>query len=217
MVRREVSRDSYTGIKEIEDLSEYKLFDRELEQMTHFVPRPIEPEPEKPKQKEHIVHLAALAGTAMDEKDEIQSLKRLTPEIVGTLFDRVDFLRERIEEIQSSIRIREDMHRGMMDEIDVDIAEKQQIETSLVDIDEKRNFKLDISLLRREKRHESVQFWRDMVELKTEVRELIEQLETESKIVNIFNELKDEHKATANAVEINGLVQTSKMGADKAS
>jgi len=215
MVKKEVSRDSYMGIKEEQDLSEYKLFDRELEEIRHFVPRPVEPEEEKPKPKERLIHMTALAGTAMAEGDEIETLKRVSPEIIGTLFDRVDFLRERIAEMQATMKVREDMHRGMMAEIDADIADKQHTEASLVDMDEKRNFQLDISLLRREKRHEGVQFWRDLVELRTELRELIEQLETESRIVGIFNELKDERKAVAGASEIASMVQSAKVEAVK--
>jgi len=45
---------------------------------------------------------------------------------------------------------------------------------------------LDISLLQREKRKENVQFWRDVLELTTELREIIEQHEMESKIAEIF-------------------------------
>jgi hypothetical protein len=190
MVKRDVKMDSYMGIREEQDLSEYKLFDRELEDISRFVPRPPEPEEARPEKRERVIRERSLAGTAFLGDDEIEPLKRASPQIVGSLFDRVEFLRQRIAEIQDSIGTREEMHSRMMSEIDADIAEKQQIETSLVDMDEKRNFKLDISLLRREKRHESVQFWRDMVELKAELRELMEQFETESKIVGIFKDLK---------------------------
>ncbi|MFH1294726.1 MAG: hypothetical protein ABIH90_02175 [Candidatus Aenigmatarchaeota archaeon] len=190
MVKKEVSKDSYAGIRFDEDIERYKLFDQELEDMQRFRPRPFEAEERPEEKKERVITRASLAGTAFLEKDEIKPLKIATPQIFGSLFDRVEFIRLRIDEIQDTIKIREDMHKSMIDEIDNDIAEKQHIETSLVDMDEKRNFKLDISLLRREKRSESVQFWRDMVELKAELRELTEQLETESKIVGIFKEMK---------------------------
>jgi len=60
----------------------------------------------------------------------------------------------------------------------------------LSDIDDIRDFKLDISTLRMEKRRENVQFWRDLVQLTTELRELMEEYKTESKIANLFRELK---------------------------
>lgn len=192
MVKKDVKKDSYVGIREDQDLSDYKLFDRELDEISRFAPRPPEIEAERPERRERIIRTPSLAGTAIMERDEIEPLRRVSPEIVGSLFDRVEFLRQRVAEIQDSIRTREEMHARMMAEIDADIAEKQQIEASLVDIDEKRNFKLDISLLRREKRHENVQFWRDMVELKSDLRELMERLETESKVVGIFRDLKEE-------------------------
>lgn len=192
MVKREVSHDSYMGVRFEEDLDRYKLFDQELDDLHHFRPRPIEPEERPEEKKVKTITRASLAGTAFMEKNEIEPLKIASPKIMGSLFDRVDFIRARVTEIQDSIRLREEMHKSMISEIDTDIAEKQQIEVSLVDMDEKRNFKLDISLLRREKRQEGVQFWRDMVELKAELRELLEQLETETKIVGIFKDLKGE-------------------------
>ncbi len=196
MVKKEVSRDSYMGIKEDEDLSRYNLFEERLDELSHFVPRPPEPERPRPEVKEKVIRMTSLAATAMMERDEIEPLRRASPQIMGSLFDRVEFLRLRIAEIQDSISLREEMHKLMMAEIDADITEKQHIETSLVDMDEKRNFKLDISLLRRERRHEGVQFWRDMVELKGELRELMEQLETESKIVGIFKDLQGDAEKT---------------------
>jgi len=57
-------------------------------------------------------------------------------------------------------------------------------------VEEKRNFKLDISILRRDKRFELLQFWRDVMELRTELRELMEQIETERNIVGLFNDTK---------------------------
>jgi hypothetical protein len=40
-----------------------------------------------------------------------------------------------------------------------------------------------------EKRRENVQFWRDMVQLTTELRELLEEYQMESKIADLFREL----------------------------
>ncbi|MCK4714815.1 MAG: hypothetical protein KAT35_04515 [Candidatus Aenigmarchaeota archaeon] len=122
-------------------------------------------------------------------EDEIESIKRITPEIIGGLFERVRFLEERITDIKEAMKERKDLHKDMIADIEDDMAEKKSIESRLTDIDEKRNFKLDISLLRRDKRNELVRFWKDMLELRTEFKELMERYEIESKVMNIFKRL----------------------------
>lgn len=120
------------------------------------------------------------------EEDNLEPLKRVSPQIIGGLFDRVRFLEERIAELKDSIDIRTRLHDDMVAEINADIAEKSEIESRLSDMDEKRNFKLDISLLRKEKRSENMRFWKDILELKTELRELQESFQTEAKIAGLF-------------------------------
>jgi len=122
-------------------------------------------------------------------EDEIESIKRITPEIIGGLFERVRFLEERIDDIKEAMKERKSLHKDMIADIEDDMAEKKSIESRLTDIDEKRNFKLDISLLRRDKRNELVRFWKDMLELRTEFKELMERYEVESKVMNIFKRL----------------------------
>ncbi len=122
------------------------------------------------------------------EELKVEPLNRATPEVIGGLFDRVRFLKQRIEEANEMIESRKTLHEQVMAEIDADIADKTSMESRLTDIDEKRNLKLDISILRKEKRHEQLQFWRDILELKTELRTLSEEYETESKIVGLFSE-----------------------------
>jgi len=123
------------------------------------------------------------------EEDRITPLKRITPQIVGNLFDRVRFLEDRINEIGEIIKIREGLHNDMIKEIDIDIKEKEEMASRVADIDEKRNFQLDMSVLRKEKRHESVQFWKDISELKSELRELTEKHQSETKITGLFKDL----------------------------
>ena len=119
---------------------------------------------------------------------KVEPLNRATPEIIGSLFDRIKFLKERIAESNEMIETRKKLHEQVIAEIDVDISDKASMESRLTDIDEKRNLKLDISILRKEKRHEQLQFWRDILELKTEMRTLLEEYESESKIVGLFSE-----------------------------
>jgi hypothetical protein len=119
-------------------------------------------------------------------EEEIESIKRVTPELVGGLFERVRFLEERIAEDKAAMEERKGLHEAMIKDIEDDIAEKKAIEARLTDMDEKRNFKLDISLLRRDKRNELVRFWKDMFELRAELKELTERYEVESRVMNIF-------------------------------
>jgi hypothetical protein len=123
----------------------------------------------------------------MDE--DAEPLKRETPRIVGSLFDRVSFLRERIDETNRMMELRKGIHVQMTEEIAKDVKEKEEIEKRMTDMTDKRNFKMDISALRKEGRAETVRFWKDMLELKSELQELLEQYKTETKIVDIFKDI----------------------------
>src|SRR3989338_888726 len=126
------------------------------------------------------------------EEEKIEPLKLVSSSVIGSIFDRVKFLEERISEIHSNVELRGKLHADIIVEIDQDINEKESLMTMVSDINEKRNFKVDISVLRKEKRHEAVQFWKDVVELKSELRELQEQYEVENKIADLFKNLKDD-------------------------
>ncbi|MBI4021570.1 MAG: hypothetical protein HY369_04985 [Candidatus Aenigmarchaeota archaeon] len=126
------------------------------------------------------------------EETAIKPLKLIGAEVIGSIFDRVGFLKTRIEEIQGSLALRETIHRQMMEEIDQDVREKQEMAARAADLNERRNLKMDMSVLRKEKRNENVQYWRDVVELKSELREFLEKFETESKIVALFTSIGGE-------------------------
>ena len=126
-----------------------------------------------------------------DQDEIIDPIKRLPPNIIGTLFERVDFLKTRIEEIRRSAQVREKLHKEMVNEILEDIKEKEEMEMRTADVDEKRNLKLDISMLRKEKRTENIRYWKDMMELTAELRELLERLETESNVSRIFRTVEE--------------------------
>ncbi len=123
------------------------------------------------------------------EDEKIEPLKLVSSEVIGTLFDRVKFLEERIGEIDKNISLRSRLHDDIIIEVDIDIKEKESLMTMVSDINEKRNFKVDISVLRKEKRHEAVQFWKDVLELRSELRELQEQYQVESKIAALFKDM----------------------------
>ncbi len=116
-----------------------------------------------------------------------QPLEKIGSEVVGSLFDRLKFLKERIMEVQKAIKEREEMNKRFNEEIDHDIAEMEKILTTISDREQLREFKLNLTLLRMEKRKENTIFWRDMVSLRKQLKELVEEYETESKISNLFS------------------------------
>ncbi|MDI6826261.1 MAG: hypothetical protein QMD36_03655 [Candidatus Aenigmarchaeota archaeon] len=126
----------------------------------------------------------------MLREEELEPLRKVSPKVIGNLFDRVEFLRQRITETRTALETRKKLHEELMNEIEADIRDKQSMLAGLSNIDDVRDFKLDISTLRMEKRRECIQFWRDVFQLSTELRELMEQYETESKIANLFKDLQ---------------------------
>jgi len=123
------------------------------------------------------------------QSTELQPLQTMGSNVVGNLFDRVRFLRERIEETKVAIKEREEMNKRFNEEIDSDIKEMEKIIAGISNRDELREFKLNVTLLRMEKRKENTLFWRDIVALKNQLKELNEQHEVESKISSMFSDL----------------------------
>ena len=153
--------------------------------------------PSKPERIEYIEHEQPREITVerrtihkMLKEEEMEPLKTIGPKVIGNLFDRVEFLRLRINETKAALETRKKLHEELANEIDADIRDKQSTLAGLNNVDDVRDFKLDISSLRMEKRRECVQFWRDALELTTELRDLLEQFETESKIADLFKELQ---------------------------
>lgn len=172
-----------------------KYVDTEEEDLSKYIPVTEEDRPiiniekvieEQPA--EILTQIKRVTHPRLKEWQKPKSLNRKTPEVFGTLFDRLKFLENRAEELESMIEERTKLHTEVIKEIEKDIEDKEKTVSWLSDVEEKRNFKLDISILRRDKRFELLQFWRDVMELRTELRELMEQIETESKIVNIFQD-----------------------------
>jgi len=124
------------------------------------------------------------------QSTELTPLQTIGSKVVGSLFDRVRFLRGRIAETEVAIREREAMNKAFNAEINADIEELQRLLPGVSDKDEFRDLKLNISLLRMEKRKENMTHWRDIVTLRTRLRELKEQLETETKISELFSDLE---------------------------
>ncbi len=174
----------YIEKKDFEEI--YKVEDRHE--------RPVfEEEKEKEERKEKILKQIQRRALPRMEETKLQTLDRKPSEVIGTLFDKVKFLRERINELESMINERVEIHKSIIKDIDEDINITNDMASHSMDMDERRNLKLDVSILRKEKRHESVQFWHDIVELRAELREIIEKFQMETEISNLFNDLrKDE-------------------------
>ena len=180
---RNKNKDRTYKTEELEDLYEFRV--GESNERAIFE--------EKPLPEERIVREVRIKRQAMPKLEEakIQPLRLIGTEVIGSLFDRVNFLKQRIDEISESLKLREVIHKRMLAEIVEDIKEKESFALRVTDIDEKRNFKLDVSILRKEMRHENVQYWRDVVELRSELREFLEKYESEKKIVGIFNDIQN--------------------------
>lgn len=144
----------------------------------------LEYELEKIKEKNVIVRQAM----PRSDEERIEKIRLNGSNVIGSIFDRVQFLQKRIEEIEDSINVRKTLHESILREIEKDIEDREHMASVISDSNERRNLKLDVSVLRKEKRHEHVQFWKDITELTMELRELMEQHETEKKIASLFSD-----------------------------
>jgi len=124
-----------------------------------------------------------------EQPADMMPLRKIGSDVVGSLFDRVKFLRERIAENNAFMEDRKRMNERFNKDIDADIAEMGKIIPGISDREELRQFKINLNLLKMEKRKENNLFWRDMVSLKNQLRELNEQFEVESKIAELFSDL----------------------------
>jgi len=98
--------------------------------------------------KEKIVRETVTKRTAMPrmEEERVRPLERKTPEILGNLFDRVEFLGQRISENQEAMETRKALHEEITADVNADIEEKKNMVNMITDVEEKRNFKMDISI-----------------------------------------------------------------------
>jgi hypothetical protein len=174
---------SYKDNIEIEEIYEFRDRDE----------RPIFTEDAPEEEREKIREVVKVRqAMPRDDEQPVESLEFRKPEVFGSLFDRVTFLKERIEETSETIKTRGKIHNDMVNEINEDIAEREGMESRAMDLDEKRNIRLDISLLRKEKRNENVRFWKDLTELRVEFREVLEKYQTEKNILEVFKGIESE-------------------------
>ncbi len=141
-------------------------------------------EVEKIIEKERKKVLTLPSGLLKEE--EGFSLEDIGSKIVGNIFDRVKFLKQRILELEEAIEARKEMNKRFNEEIEREIAELERILPTISDKEELREFKLNLMMLRMEKRKENTNFWKDIVALKKQLRELLEEYEIESKLSRIL-------------------------------
>lgn len=128
-------------------------------------------------------------GIIDDSNTSIEPLKTIGAKINGNLFDRVEFIKTRISELTIILAKREQIHKKLIEEMDDDIDDREKMLSKTSKLEDQRELKLDLSLLKMEKRKEEMSFWRDTMVLKKELQELKEQFENESKIVRLFSDL----------------------------
>ncbi len=120
---------------------------------------------------------------------EINLLKCKGPEIIGNLFDKVQFLEDRINELTSATELRKKINAEIIKDIEEDIRDKETFATQCTDFDDLRSIKLHISMLKQQKRKELIQHFHDTVELSTELQALKEEHQTEKKITSLFEDI----------------------------
>lgn len=122
-----------------------------------------------------------------EDIDEIKTLRCTGSLIIGNLFDRVKFLENRITELTQAIELRKQIHEEMIADIDADIRDKETLSVRCADFDDLRSVKLQISMLKQQKRRELLQHFHDTFELGAELRALREEFHSEQKIASIFD------------------------------
>ena len=157
---------------------------------TPLSPKPKIPEYEERERPRELIIERQTIHKMLRQQEELEPLRQVSPKIIGNLLDRVEFLSKRISETKIALETRDKLHHELMTEIEADIRDKESTLKGLSDVDDIRDFKLDISVLKMEKRRECLQSWRDVLELSTELRELMEQYETETKIADLFRDLQ---------------------------
>ena len=173
-----------------------ELEEREPQQFIEKEEPYLEKEP-----KEKIVKVRERETMPRTEDEVITSLQRVSPIIIGNLFDRVRFLAERIAELKTAVEDRKRINKEIIAEINEDIVTRKEFLRTLAELSDKRDFMLDISLFAREKRKENVQFWRDLLEITTELRELRSGLKWRARLRRYLAPLRVEKPITNKASE----------------
>ena len=189
-----------SGVYKDKDLDDLYRTDLDEDKQKSTETRMIFGEEPEEERRQPIEVVRKRASPTRLEDDEVEELRRMSPEIIGNIFDRVKFLKERIDEMNSMMKSREVIHQEMVRDIEEDVTEKEAMSARTADMIDRRNIKLDISVLRKEKRSEIRQYWRDLLELRTELQELMEQHRTESRIIGLFkdevSDLKNDDSGT---------------------
>jgi len=128
----------------------------------------------------------------ISKKSKFQELRLIADEVIGNLFNRAEFLKIRINELESAFVERQEINQSQMAEITQDVEEKRKKLLSLSNIDDIREFELDITNLKMERRKEALNYWKDKLELKRELQELKEEFQNKSKIIEIFSKARIE-------------------------
>lgn len=126
------------------------------------------------------------------KQERLRSLRLLGGELIGNIFERVRFLETRISDLQLAAQARQTINKNSIDEITQDIDEKESQIKTLNDPERIRDLQLDLTNLKMERRRENLLFWKDRLEVQRELHQLKEQLAIESKVAELFEELRED-------------------------
>jgi len=121
-----MKRDEYKPPYRIDKPEEYEEKEEEeskvIKVYKHEPYEPKEIKVEKPKLQKVSIPLLQRMIKDMQSESSMQ-LPKIGAEVVGDIFDRVKFLKGRIEELERAIRAREEMNARFNQEIEKDVEE----------------------------------------------------------------------------------------------
>ena len=126
------------------------------------------------------------------KEERLRSLRLLGSELIGNIFERVRFLETRVGDIENAVQARQLINKKSIAEITQDIDKKESEIKTLSDPERIRDLQLDLTNLKMERRRETLLFWKDNLELQRELHQLKEQLAIESKVADLFEELRED-------------------------
>jgi hypothetical protein len=126
------------------------------------------------------------------KEERLRSLRLLGSELIGNIFERVRFLETRVGDIENAVQARQLINKKSIAEITQDIDKKESEIKTLSDPERIRDLQLDLTNLKMERRRETLLFWKDNLELQRELHQLKEQLTIESKVADLFEELRED-------------------------
>ena len=132
---------------------DFRYRDEDLERITRDLARgrKVLTERQYLEFKEHLKReIIKKPSLRIAKKSSFQELRLIADEVIGNLFNRVEFLKTRINELESALVERQEIDQSQITEIASDVEEKKKKLLTLSNIDDIREFELDITNLKME-------------------------------------------------------------------